>query len=240
MEQARQPKVDRFTLAALLIGLVLYPLAYSTDFFGRLLFAAFPQLLPFLLDETSRAEWWYFAGSALAFHVTALLPIWYALKRNGETWASCGLDWAWFWRHRVLIAGLLAALIAAAFVMPGVHYGDAVPSRSATVWIGPVTTGERLFMIALFLVVAGSEEIIFRGFALTRLRRWSDHPWLWLIVTSTSFVLIHGEPRNVAQAANYFVAGLAFGAPFILMRLRRLELVIAVHFLINASLVLAP
>lgn len=63
---------------------------------------------------------------------------------------------------------------------------------------------------------------------------------LWLIATSASFVLIHGEPRSLAQAANYFVAGLAFGAPFVLMRFRRLEIIIVVHFIINATLVLAP
>ena len=240
MEQSHEPKIDRLTLAALLVGLVLYPVAYSTDFFGRLLFAAFPQLLPALLDETSRAEWWYFASSALAFHVAALLPIWYALKRNGETWATCGVDWTWFYKHRWAIGGALCALIGAAFALPGVHYGDALPARSTTIWIGPVTTGQRLFMIVLLLAGAVSEEIVFRGFALTRLRRWLDQPWLWLIATSASFVLIHGEPRNIAQVATYFVAGLAFGAPFVLMRLRRLEIVMVVHFLINASLVLAP
>ena len=55
-----------------------------------------------------------------------------------------------------------------------------------------------------------------------------------------AFLFIRGTPRDVEGLTTYTAAGLAFGVPFILMKLRRLEIPILIHFLIDASMVLAP
>jgi len=82
--------------------------------------------------------------------------------------------------------------------------------------------------------------VIFRGFAFTRLGRVIRNPWLVLPITVVSFLFIHGTPRNVPALMNYTMAGLAFGIPFILMKLNRLEILILIHFLIDAGMVLTP
>jgi hypothetical protein len=118
------------TILALLIGLVVYPLLYSTDFFGGILFSTFPGLLPKLLDQTSRAEWWYFGVSNLLFHWVPFAFIAVALWRNREPWLSIGVDWAWFIRHKAWFLALVGLLIVAALAMPRMFYGSELPARS--------------------------------------------------------------------------------------------------------------
>lgn len=240
VETALPARIDKFTFLALFAGLVAYPVLYSTDSFGTVLFTIFPGLLTSLLDEDSRFEWWYFGLSNLAFHWSAFVCVAVALAMNRQRWVSLGVDWSWFRTHWRWFAGLVGLLVVAALVMPSIHYGDELPRRSSVGFIGPLSSTERLFMIVLAFTAAVTEEVIFRGFALTRLKRLVGNAWLALPLTAVSFVFIHGELRSVEQFLNYFVAGIAFGIPFILMKLKRLELVIVVHFLIDAALVLAP
>lgn len=106
--------------------------------------------------------------------------------------------------------------------------------------MGPITTPERLFVIIGAFTAAYTEEIIFRGFAITRLSKFFKTPWIPLLVSIISFLFIHGTPRSYEMAANYIFAGLAFGLSFIFMKMRRLEILILIHFFIDASLVFAP
>jgi len=61
-----------------------------------------------------------------------------------------------------------------------------------------------------------------------------------LPITVIAFLFIHGTPHDLGGLMAYTAAGLAFGIPFILMKLSRLEVLIAMHFAIDASMVLAP
>ncbi len=62
-------RASKYTLIALLVSLVAYPVLYSTDFFGNILFLVLPEgIYSSLLDENSRAEWWYFWLTNMAFH----------------------------------------------------------------------------------------------------------------------------------------------------------------------------
>lgn len=234
------PDLDRRTVVALTVALVIYPLAYSTDFFGRILFSFLPsEYFTMLIDESNRYEWWYFWCSNLVFHWLPFGLVAWALAKNGQTWSSIGLDWTFFVRHRVLFLLLFSSLTVGAFVAPSLHYGGDLPSASGTHFIGPISIVERLFMILGAVTAAVTEEVLFRGFPLTRLRRYAS-PWLILPVTVISFVLIHGEPRSVFQVMTYVVGALGFGVPFILMKLKRLEVLITVHLLIDIGLVIAP
>ena len=59
-EPSVKPIIDKYTLMALLVSLVAYPVLYSTDFFGNILFSVLPEIRSSLLDESGRTEWWYF------------------------------------------------------------------------------------------------------------------------------------------------------------------------------------
>jgi membrane protease YdiL (CAAX protease family) len=166
--------------------------------------------------------------------------IWLALAKNHERWTSIGVDWGWFAKHRLWFGGLVLFLIAMAFSMPRVLYDGELPKKSQTIFMAPVSTAERLFLIFGAATAGITEEVIFRGFAFTRLGRVIKSPWLVLSITVIAFLFIHGTPRNVEGAITYASAGLAFGVPFVLMKLRRLEILILIHFLIDAGMVVAP
>ena len=232
---------DKYTLMALFVVLIAYPLLYSSDFFGNIFLPLMPkEFMVSLLDGSSRTEWWYFHFSNYAFHWIQFFFVWMALYKNKQTWISIGVNWLWFIKYKRWFVLLLLFLFISAFIMPGIHYGELVPEKSQTHFIGPVSTIERLVMIITALTAAVTEEVLFRGFAFTRLKRWIPNPWFILPITVISFVLIHGEPRSIEQVMQFVIGGVAFAVPFILMNLKKLEIVILIHFFIDASLVLAP
>ncbi|MEW6983932.1 lysostaphin resistance A-like protein [Colwelliaceae bacterium 6471] len=241
MDSAAQSKasLDKYTILALIIGLIVYPVLYSTDFFSTLLFPYLPDdFISSLHNDNERTEWWYFIFSNLLFHWIPFLFIRHALIKNNETWSSIGVDWSWFFNHKHWFIGLLSILIVSAFIIPEIYYGNELPTRSQAGFIGPISTLERLVtIIVLAFTAAITEEVIFRGFALTRLKRIVPNPWFILPIIAISFVFIHGEIRGVGPTLNYLIFSLIFGAGFILQRFKRLEVLILIHFLINASLV---
>ena len=226
------PRLDTYTSLALVVGLVAYPMIYCSGIMGEIVTPIFTQ--------NSRRHWWYFWLANMAFHWIPFALIWLALAKNQERWSSIGVDWSWFNKHRIWFGGLFILLVLAAFVAPGVHYSGELPKRSQTIFMAPISTLERLFIIFGAVTAGVTEEVLFRGFAFTRLGRIIRNPWLVLPITVIAFLFIHGTPRDPKALINYTAAGLAFGIPFILMNLKRLEILILIHFLIDAAMVLAP
>lgn len=225
--------VDGWTWTALAAGLLVLPWAWSSGVLGvgDMVWGTL---------RGNRQSWWQFHTAGLIAHWVPFLLIWLALRRNGESWQSIGLDLAWFRRRWLWFAGLGVVLVAAAFLMPGVLYEGALPRRSQTHFMAPISVAERL-MIILVAVTAGlTEEVIFRGFAFTRLQRVLRSHWTILTITLASFLFLHGNPRSVEQLVMYLIAGAAFGVPFLLMKYRNLHVLVVIHFLIDASMVFAP
>jgi len=234
--------LDRYSIVALIVGLVVYPVLYSTDFFSSIFLPFFSdQFVSSLQNDNERTEWWYFIFSNLLFHWIPFLFIWYSLIKNNEAWSSVGVDWSWFSKYKYWFIVLFSILVIAAFILPRIYYENELPIRSQAGFVGPISTLERLAaIIVLALTAAITEEVIFRGFALTRLKRLIPNPWLILPIIAISFVFIHGEVRSLGQTLNYIVFSFVFGIGFILKGFRRLEILITIHFLINASLVFVP
>lgn len=228
----RDSRLDGWTWLALLVTLVIYPAAWCAGYIGPIIVKIY---------RGSRAHWWYFWLLALAFHWIPFAFVWLALKKNHQPWSSIGVDWGWYRRWWWIFATILAALVAAAFLAPGLHYPDGLPriGRSNPRFMIPLSTPERLFVIVVAFTAGVTEEVLFRGFAITRLTRVVGSPWRALPITVVSFLFIHGTPRSVQMLVVYTLAGLAFGVPFVLMKQRRLEVLILIHFLIDAGMVLA-
>ena len=231
-QTADTPRLDTYTSIALFVALVAYPAIYCSGIMR-------PIVLP-IFTENSRLHWWYFWMANMAFHWIPFALVWLALARNHEPWTSIGIDWTWFVKYRVWFGSLIIFLIVMAFVMPGVLYDGKLPKRSHTVFLAPVSTAERLFVIFGAVTAGVTEEVLFRGFAFTRLSRVIRNPWLILPITVIAFLFMHGTPRDLGGLITYTAAGLAFGIPFILMNLRRLEILVFVHFAIDAGMVMAP
>jgi len=234
--------LDKYTITALIIGLIAYPVLYSMDFFSAILFPFLPdQLISSLYNDNERTAWWYFIFSNLLFHWIPFLFVRYSLINNNESWSSIGVDWSWYFKHKNWFIGLLTILIMASFILPTIYYGNELPVKSQAGFIGPISTLERLVSIIVIAFTAAiTEEVIFRGFAITRLKRCIPNPWFILPIIAISFVFIHGEYRSLGQTLNYAIFSFVFGIGFILNRFKRLEILITIHFLINASLVFIP
>jgi membrane protease YdiL (CAAX protease family) len=240
-EQAKA-RLDKYTIFALIICLVVYPVLYSNDFFGSLFLPMLPsEWTSSLYSRDERVGWWYFIASNLFYHWIPFLFVWYALVKNNESWHSVGVDWSWFVRYKFLFISLVVVLVLSAFIVPHIYYEGELPTRSQAGFVGPISTLERLAAIIVLAFTASvTEEVIFRGFALTRLKRFVSNPWFILPVIAVSFVFIHGEIRSIGLTLNYLIFSLIFGAIFIVLRFKRLETLILIHFLINASLVFVP
>lgn len=241
-EKKAKPSLDKYTIIALIIGLIVYPILYSNDFFSSLFLPLLPsEWTSSLYSRDERSGWWYFIFSNFFYHWIPFLFIWYALVKNNERWCSVGVDWSWFVRYKFFFITAIAILIIAAFIVPDIYYGSELPTRSQAGFIGPISTVERLAtIIVLAFTAAITEEVIFRGFALTRLKRVIKNPWFILPIIAVSFVFIHGEIRSIGQTLNYLVFSIVFGGIFILLRFKRLEILIVIHFMINASLIFVP
>lgn len=235
------PRLDKYTIIALVIGLIAYPILYSSDFFSSLIFPFLPdEFISPLYNRDERSGWWYFIFSNLFFHWIPFLFIWYSLVKNNESWSSVGVDWSWFFKHKPFFIAFFIVLAVSAFIVPNIYYGSEFPTRSQAGFIGPISTLERLAIIVMAFTAAITEEVIFRGFALTRLKRIIPNPWFILPIIAISFVFIHGEIRSVGLTLNYLTFSFIFGAGFILLEFKRLEIFILIHFLINVSLVFIP
>lgn len=228
--QVTTPGLNRSTRIALGIVLLAYPALYCAGFMGPIVRA--------ILDG-SRTHWWQFWLVNFGFHVAVFAAVAMALKNSGESWSTVGLDPATWRRWRLPAVLLVVALAAGAWLLPDVYYNGALPAVSQTHFMGPVTRWERLMVLVSAFVVGVTEEVLFRGFALTRLTR--VMPVAAAVALSTlSFVFIHGTPRSAEGVFSYVAASLMFAVPFIWMNFRRLEWLILIHFLVDASLVLAP
>ena len=225
-------RLTKITWVALLLSLVFYPLIYCSGIMG--------EIITPIIKENSRQHWWLFWSVNLIFHWIPFGLIYLTLIKNGESFQSMGLDLGFYKKHKWWFLILLTLLIVSSFVIPKIIYAGDLPLISKTIFMGPITTPERLFVIFGAFTAAFTEEIIFRGFAITRLTKFFKTPWIPLTISTISFIFIHGTPKSYEMGANYLFAGLAFGLPFIFMKMRRLEILILIHFLIDASLVFAP
>ena len=219
------------TLVALMVALVLRPLAYT-------IVDPEPVIGP-LDGSLGRQSWWLFHTWILVFQWIPFLAAWWALARGRRSWSDYGLDWSWFGRHRAPLLAGLAVLCAVALGAPHYWYGARFPAVSRTFVLLPVSPVERLFFLVCSVSAGICEETCDRGMPLRGVARSLTGALLILPVTITSFVFVHGW-FGWEHVGTYASIGLAFGAGFILLRRRRLEWLMATHALIDAACIVAP
>lgn len=80
------------------------------------------------------------------------------------------------------------------------------------------------------LLVALSEESVFRSLLIALLERWNIKSWAVIILSSAAFALIH-LTSGVADAVNAFLHGLLLGTAY--WKTRRLSVCVASHYLVD-------
>ena len=211
-----------------LLPVVLWPLAFASDWI--------PWVPQSVFSGIPRTWWWSFATTVFLLEWAVFLYLKTGLKRLNETWTSINLDWHWFYRNRKWLIPYVAIFVICAIVMPGVLYGGNIPDQGQIIPVTPVRWTERLFFVLLSITAGVCEEITFRGVGITYLTRLTKSPWLAAIITSLCFVFIHGSFVNWFWFAQYFIIGMLFAMGIILAKRPRLEILIVIHFTVDASL----
>ncbi len=188
----------------------------------------------------TRADWWRLWIGMLVGHWLCFALCAYAIRSVPGRWQAIGLNWHWFTERKFYLLTGLAALTIVAFLTPELYYGDAVPAVMRAHPLGPVSQTERLFWIVMAVSAGVVEEVLYRGFALTQLKRTFNLP-VAIIVSTAAFALMHGpsvlEPRYLSL---YVLSSLAFIGLFIWFRYRHLQWLILIHALGDLLLVMAP
>lgn len=103
----------------------------------------------------------------------------------------------------------------------------------------PKTTDQRLLFIFTVFTAGFCEEVIYRGYAITKLVEKGVNKWFAIIPAAVSFTLIHGVSSifSTSHFFSYFGFGLLFGLFFVASK--RLLPNMIIHFLFNLSAMLA-
>ena len=191
------------------------------------------------------------AGQGVVFLANVLMlgSIWAGLRARGQGWSHFGLRpdrsgaravWGTVWRSWVVFVASLAAYVFGAIVM-AVLVGRPVPAdMSGYHYLSGNLPMLLVALVAVFLVSSIGEEVVYRGFLMTRLAEaggGGTAAWrLAALGSAVLFGLIHYAwgPAGMVQTA---FMGLALAIAYLAVG-RRLWILILAHFYLDAILLI--
>lgn len=159
------------------------------------------------------------------------------LVRRGWSLSDVGLPPASEWRNLTLwyVAAAVAAFIALEMIMASVTL-DPDKLRELP-GLYPETTGKRAALLVLAFFTGISEELTYRGFAISAFVRKGINRWAAIVLAAVPFVFQHG--LKIFDQFWWFLGnGLVFGLIFILTK--RLMPGILLHWAIIWFALLGP
>lgn len=222
-----KPKIA--TIVALLTVLIAYP--------------AFRMIVAYwdLFPTDGRPEsWWVLWSIILIGHWVCAAIVFAAIASEGASAQSIGLNLNTFIRGRFILIAIILAALTLAYFAPTYLYGDAQPERMSSHPLGPTTAAQRVFWVLVAITAGFVEEVVYRGYAITRLRRFVGLP-VALVVAIAAFALMHGPSAFQPQfLALYVIAGALFSLAFVAMKSKRLEVLIFIHAALDLMIIAAP
>ena len=217
------------TYVALATVLLIYP--------GFRMAVVYFDLFP---DPGGRIGWWSTWGVILVGHWVCAVVVLAAIASEQGGLASVGLDLSLFSRRRLWWIGIVILACVVAYSAPSYFYGDVLPVRMRSHPLGPISAAERVFWVLMAVTAGFVEELAYRGYAITRLRRLMGLP-LALLLSVAAFALMHGPSVfELPLLALYLVSGLLFSLIFLRLGSTRLEVLMVAHVAIDLMLVAAP
>lgn len=220
-------KTKNFKSLAIIIGFPIIYILYIISPIGEKLFVEknFDYYIPF------------WSGIVLLHWLSVFFVI-KELKSQGENLRSIGYQLS---KKRALLfvsVFLLTALLVVGiteWMLQDVTLDksqlDKIPS------LIPKSTGQRIFFIFLVFSTGFCEEIVYRGFAITKLKNVGINKWLAIGISSFLFVGIHGINGYLYRFPFLFIGGVIFGLIF-LWKGRLLNSMV-IHLIINLSATMA-
>ena len=208
---ASSPRTNTWTYAGLLLAM-----------FGTPLF-----LWAFRLDVGEAVGIGvYLAREGVVFAMMGALLL---IVRRGERLPWSSLNWHTDRLGNAALWGLLGVLMSvavlAACVVFAQYMGWKLGLQTPPAWSPP------LWAMAITVLRAGvTEEVFYRGFALTRLQGMTGSTWMAVVLTVIPFALFHYRQGP----AGILIAGMAaLVLSFIFLKRRSLPAVILTHFTVD-------
>jgi len=124
------------------------------------------------------------------------------------------------------LSSIGAAIISAVPILLGEHENNAVMKK-----IVALITGHQAMIFFIALTAGVTEELIFRGYLLTRLSQWFKNNVAAVIVSSLLFAALHYKYGSLRELIFTFLIGMIFSIYYI--KYRNIKAVIVTHFLID-------
>lgn len=213
----------------LFIAMIIFPLVY-------VLFSITPMAKEFFVNNNN--DYYYsFWSIIILLHLCTFFIVLKFLKNQNESLTDIGYKLS---RKKTVVL-IILYLIVACLVYGFTEYSikeltideDKLNAMSP---FFPRDSFQRLLFIFAVLCAAFCEEIIYRGFIITRLKELGVNKWIALFPAGVSFVFIHGI-IGFSQFTFYFVPAIVFGVIYILSK--RLLPSILIHLLFNLSAMIA-
>lgn len=182
--------------------------------------------------QEGRMSFMLVAVSAILRDLALVSLILFFIWRNGESFSRIGLAYRKFWSEAALGAllfipvNIIVSLLQMVFRATGLE----APSTPLPSFLAAEGTIEFILATVLVVIVAISEEIIFRGYLILRFGAITRDPALSVVLSAAVFSLGHGYEGSAGVATVGFL-----GAILALIYLWRGSLVapIVMHFLQN-------
>ncbi|MBS1523303.1 MAG: CPBP family intramembrane metalloprotease [Bacteroidetes bacterium] len=124
------------------------------------------------------------------------------------------------------LSSIGAAIVSAVPVLLGEHENDAMMKK-----IVAIVTGHQAMIFFIALTAGVTEELIFRGYLLTRLSQWFKNNIAAVIVSSLLFAALHYKYGSLRELIFTFLIGVIFSIYYI--KYRNIKAIIVTHFLID-------
>lgn len=119
-----------------------------------------------------------------------------------------------------------ANIIAAIPRLFGVHENRDLINR-----VSAAFKNHAVLLVVTAFTAGFTEEIIFRGYILTRLSLMCKHKYVPLFISAAIFAAVHLNYKSVSEVIFTFLIGLTLG--YYYLKYRDIRVIIAVHFLID-------
>jgi membrane protease YdiL (CAAX protease family) len=126
----------------------------------------------------------------------------------------------------LLYLSSVGAAIVSAIILLGAHENNAMVKK-----IVALITGHQAMIFFIALTAGVTEELIFRGYLLTRLSQWFKNNVAAIIVSSLLFAVLHYKYGSVRELIFTFLIGVIFSIYY--LKYRNIKAVIVTHFFID-------
>ncbi|QDV84543.1 CAAX amino terminal protease self- immunity [Stieleria magnilauensis] len=188
-------------------------------------------------------------GSVWAANLLMLAIVYWGLRLRGQSWTHLGLDQSlsrWRSAIRVFLQSIVVFVAAiVAFVFAAILMANllGIPERADMSQYDYLRGNLTLTILALasvYIVSTFAEEVIYRGFMITRISELGaggrTAGWLAIVSSSIVFGLVHSDWGLAGMVQASFM-GLALGISYVVVR-RNLWVTILAHGYMDTILVL--